>query len=218
MKFQIENTMFDKLCESCDKSTQDNAVSNFEDILKDAMSAGPAPKIDLNATNQMYFGTSSEPTDTSLMSASDDLVEFIKNHEGFSPVAYNGLDYWNDTIGYGHVIKDDENLSNLTTSSAENLLKNDLSTYENSVKSEFSDTKLTQGQYDALVSFSYALGANIWDKVPNLVSDIKSGADDETIKADFEKCSHVDSKVVDGVVKRRDDEFNMFANGTYNRI
>lgn len=97
-----------------------------------------------------------------LLTTSSGLIGFIENHEGFSPTAYRGVDSWNLTIGYGHVIVDGDGLSAssvLTQQQAEDLLKKDLTLYEQSVDREFAGRGLSQSRHDALVDLAYGLGA-----------------------------------------------------------
>ena len=150
------------------------------------------------------------------MRVSDDLLSFIEAHEGYSSTAYRGADYQNQTIGYGHVIESGESISSLTQNQAEKLLESDLSSSVASVNKEFSGTQLTQNQFDALVSFAYNLGNNIWKSAPKLVNDIKSGASAETLKQDFTQFDHCNGVELKGLYNRRLDEWSMFTSGTYN--
>lgn len=204
LKINLENAMFNKLNDSLNKN-ESPAAASFADIFDNAVGV---PRV----SNTPIV---SEPQQVGSMRASSNLVKFIENHEGFASTAYNGVDYWNDTIGYGHVVMPGENITSLSEEGAQNLLKNDLTTYEASVNKEFADTKLSQNQFDALVSFAYGLGANIWSKTPQLVNDIKSGAPAETIKADFERCSYCGGNIVKGLVNRRSDEADVFNSGIY---
>jgi lysozyme len=72
--------------------------------------------------------------------------------------------YWcpahKPTIGYGHVIQEDEQhlyKATLTEAQAHALLLEDLGLYERGVTKAFT-VPLTQAQYDALVSFTYNVG------------------------------------------------------------
>lgn len=157
------------------------------------------------------------------MGVSDSCIKFIESWEGFvsgpNASGAHGVDYWNTTVGYGHVIGDGDDAGitfPLTQASAEALLKKDLSAiYIPSVQKEFGDVKLKQNQFDALVSFSYNLGPYIWKKAPTLVSDVKSGATADKIKSDFEAFDHVGSQVVSGLLRRRDAEAAVYNSGQY---
>lgn len=157
------------------------------------------------------------------MGVSDSCIKFIESWEGFvsgpDAAGAHGVDYWNTTVGYGHVMGDgnDSGITfPLTQASAESLLKSDLSaTYIPSVQKEFGDVSPKQNQFDALVSFCYNLGPYIWSKAPTLVSDIKSGASPDKIKSDFEAFDHVGSQVVSGLLRRRDAEAEVYNSGQY---
>lgn len=150
------------------------------------------------------------------LSVSSNLVEFIENHEGFSATPYRGVDAQNLTIGYGHVIQPSElsKYTTLTKDQAETLLMNDLNTDVSSVQNEFQNLNLSQNQYDALVDLSYNLGQNIWDGI-DLTTDIKAGASADVIKIDFECLDSCNGTVVQGLVNRRNDEYEMFEYGIY---
>lgn len=246
MMVNLENQLFNSLSRTLHTSSGEsnnaepvsfgNSVS-FGDMLKgmlnSAVSTSDATSTADTSTGIMgllnsgisgisgLFGTANTDNTQTVaggMNVSDDLVNFIANHEGYSGTAYRGADSWNQTIGYGHVIEPGESFGTLSKSDALALLKNDLGSYENSVNKEFAGVKLTQNQFDALTSFCYNLGTNIWSKVPKLTSDIKSGASADTLMTDFVNCSHCGGKVLQGLVNRRIDECNMFTNGQYSLL
>lgn len=148
--------------------------------------------------------------DANGMQASSNALDFIAQHEGFLPTAYRGIDYQNQTIGYGHVIQPGENIDNLTEQQGKNLLKTDIKQFEDSVNKEFAGVNLTQNQFDSLVSFSYNTGASIWDKVPKLTNDIKSGASADVLNEDFAACSNCNGEFVQGLHNRRMDEWQLY--------
>lgn len=161
-----------------------------------------------------FFFTFIEFTDCTSTSVSDNGINFIENQESFSSVPYRGVDYQNETIGFGHVIKPGENFTSLTLDEGNLLLREDLKTYEKSVHDEFKDVPLNQNQYDALVSLCYNLGPNIWSKI-NLTTDIKSYAAADVIQKDFESLDHVNGAEVAGLKNRRHREFLIFEYGDY---
>jgi GH24 family phage-related lysozyme (muramidase) len=75
--------------------------------------------------------------------------------------------------------------------------------------------KLTQYQHDALVSFSYNLGAYIWPQASTLVSDIKANASADVLKQDFGAFCHCNGQVIPGLVTRRLDEWKLYTTGDY---
>jgi len=87
-----------------------------------------------------------------------DGIDLIKRFEGFSPIVYFCPAGY-PTIGYGHVVKKGENFSaGITQDEAEELLCTDAQIAEQAVL-RLITVPLTDGQFDALVSFTYNLGS-----------------------------------------------------------
>lgn len=84
-------------------------------------------------------------------------LDLIKRFEGFSSTVYICSAGY-PTIGYGHRIKEGEKFTTLSETQAEVLLRRDIHTAERSVL-RLIDIPLTASQFDALVSFTYNLGA-----------------------------------------------------------
>ena len=84
-------------------------------------------------------------------------LDLIKRFEGFSRIVYFCPAGY-PTIGYGHVVKDDEDFSaGIDEAQAEELLRQDAQIAERAVL-RLINVPLTDGQFDALVSFTYNLG------------------------------------------------------------
>ncbi len=84
-------------------------------------------------------------------------LDLIKRFEGFSRTVYFCPAGY-PTIGYGHVVKDDEDFSaGIDESQAEELLRQDAQIAERAVL-RLINVPLADGQFDALVSFTYNLG------------------------------------------------------------
>lgn len=86
-------------------------------------------------------------------------LALIKRFEGFEAKAYRcPAGYW--TIGYGHMIRPDESLleGEISVEQAALLLRADVEEAEVAVL-RFIKVPLTDGQFDALVSFTFNLGA-----------------------------------------------------------
>lgn len=147
---------------------------------------------------------------------SDKGIDFIANYEDYYAEPYRGLDYQNRTIGYGHVIKDGENLTYLTKAEAKELLVNDLASYVAEVNSLVSGLDLKQHEFDALVSFGYNCGTGGLAE-SSLLRDIKSGCNADTIRQDFMKWCMCNGERALGLYRRRNDEANMYTKGIYER-
>lgn len=94
------------------------------------------------------------------MTLSDTGLALIRRFEGFSPTVYlcpAGV----ATIGYGHVVRADEQARfarGISEPMAVTLLRQDAACAEAAV-ARLIAVPLTQGQFDALVSFTFNLGA-----------------------------------------------------------
>ena len=86
-------------------------------------------------------------------------LELIKRFEGFSPTIYICPAGY-PTIGYGHVVPEEEREwfdDGIDEQEAEDLLQRDVLWAERGVL-RLIDVPLTDGQFDALVSFTFNLG------------------------------------------------------------
>ena len=83
-------------------------------------------------------------------------IDLIKHFEGFSPAIYICPAGY-PTIGYGHLAYDNESFDRISESEAEDLLRKDVEVAERAV-TRLINTPLTDGQFDALVSFTFNLG------------------------------------------------------------
>lgn len=90
-------------------------------------------------------------------------IDLIKRFEGFSRTVYFCPAGY-PTIGYGHVVREIENFScGITEEEAEDILREDLIIAERSVL-RLVNVPLTDGQFDALVSFTYNLGGGAFQR------------------------------------------------------
>ncbi len=86
-------------------------------------------------------------------------LDLIKRFESFSRTVYFCPAGY-PTIGYGYVVKDDEDfLVGIDETQAEELLRQDAQIAERAVL-RLINVPLTDGQFDALVSFTYNLGGD----------------------------------------------------------
>lgn len=86
-----------------------------------------------------------------------DGLNLIKKYEGFSSTIYICPAGY-PTIGYGHLVRTGEHFATLTEEEADQLLRQDVESAESAVCRLIS-TPLTDGQFNALVSFTFNLGA-----------------------------------------------------------
>ncbi len=90
----------------------------------------------------------------------DEGLALIKRFEGFAPEVYVCSGGW-PTIGYGHVVRENERdrfADGIDETAAEELLRCDVETAERAVL-RLIRVPLEDGRFDALVSFTFNLGA-----------------------------------------------------------
>lgn len=140
------------------------------------------------------------------MRISDKGISLIKQFEGLRLTAYqDSVGVW--TIGYGWTQPVDGKPirpgMTIKEETAERLLRTGLVSYESDV-SKLVKVKLTQGQFDALVSFAYNLGARALSTSALLQ---KLNAGDYTGAADeFPRWNKAGGKVQPGLTRRREAE------------
>lgn len=144
------------------------------------------------------------------MQTSDKGIALIKQFEGCKLTAYqDSVGVW--TIGYGWTQPVDGKQIRagmaIKQETAERLLKTGLVSYESDV-SRLVKVGLTQGQFDALVSFTYNLGARSLSTstlLRKLNAGDYAGAADE-----FLRWNKAGGKVLNGLTRRREAERALF--------
>ena len=132
--------------------------------------------------------------------------EAIKNFEGLRLEAYQdpaGV----LTIGYGHTGSDVFAGDRISEYWAESTLKKDVMEVERQIDTLGLD--LTQGQLDALVSFTFNLGIERL-KSSTLLKLIKEGGSMRQIKREFMRWVHAGGKRLKGLERRRKWEADRF--------
>lgn len=134
-------------------------------------------------------------------------IELIKKYEGFKPYAYlcpAGV----VTIGYGHT-KGVRLGQTCTEAEAEQFLREDLEIAEAEVNKVANEVKLTQGNFDSLVSFTFNLGARNFN-TSTLRKKVLNDPADTTIMGEFGKWVYVKGKVSPGLQRRRLEESKLY--------
>lgn len=133
--------------------------------------------------------------------ASNLLIQKLKEFEGLRLVAYKPTKaerWW--TIGYGHSAGDVRAGMRINEEKAEELLRRDLFFVEKFINGI--PKVQTQGQFDALVSFTYNVGVGKL-KRSTLLKKIMHDASTIEIQREFMKWVYSGGKKLDGLVKRR---------------
>nr|DAX75373.1 MAG TPA: Lysozyme [Caudoviricetes sp.] len=142
------------------------------------------------------------------METSSKGLELIKQHEGCRLRAYkcpSGV--W--TVGYGST-RGVNQWTEITRQEAEVRLREDVKTAERTVeKVRYLQPRLTQNQFDALVSFVFNLGSGNFEK-STLRKKVLADPSDESIRAEFLKWTHSNGKPLTGLQKRRKAEADLY--------
>lgn len=144
-------------------------------------------------------------------------ISLIEKHEGFGGMPYI-CPAGKLTVGYGHVITDAERKAGtyakgITRLQATTLLKSDIIKACNSVN-RLVRVPLTQGQFDALVSFTFNLGGGRLQS-STLRQKLKRG-DYDGAAAEFKRWVYGGGVKLPGLIIRRREEAELFAEAFVN--
>lgn len=142
------------------------------------------------------------------MKVSEAGLNLIKHYEGYRTKPYRcSAGLW--TIGYGHLIDDGRVLPPdcnrvFLKDEIDALLISDIKRFEQGV-SRYCPVKLTQNQFDALVSFSFNLGLGVLQR--STVRQKVNRGDIAGAGKVLLKYNKSNGKVTKGLVLRRNDEY-----------
>jgi len=139
----------------------------------------------------------------------DNGLDLIKKFEGFSPTIYICPGGW-PTIGYGHVVREperDQYKAGIDKDIGAALLQSDIVVSERAVL-RLIQVPLEDGQFDALVSFTFNLGAGALQRstLRRKVNREEHGA----VPAEFRRWVWAGGRRLSGLVRRREAEANRF--------
>lgn len=142
------------------------------------------------------------------MTVSQKGIDLIKQFEGLRLKAYqDSVGVW--TIGYGTIRYPDGTKVKkgdvITQQMAESLLVDDV----NRRAAAIGPIKVSQNQFDAIVSFCYNLGLGAWNK-STLRKKIIQDRNDPTIRDEFMKWVNAGGKRLPGLVRRRKQEADLY--------
>lgn len=136
----------------------------------------------------------------------DEGIALIKRFEGFSPVPYRDVGGLL-TIGYGHLITKGESFTTLSEAEAEMWLRRDVACAERSVL-QLVGVTLSDGQFDALVSFTFNLGGGAFQR-STLRRKVNRG-DHEEVPAELARWVYVNGSRINGLIRRRRAEAMLY--------
>ena len=134
-------------------------------------------------------------------------IALVKQFEGCKLIAYRdsvGI----LTVGFGHTGPDVHPDMTISEEEADALLRDDLRIAENCVNRATNGIGLTQGQFDALVSFVFNLGCSALHRSTLLVKLLDG--DDDGACLEFSRWNEAGGKVLAGLTRRREAEAELF--------
>jgi lysozyme len=146
------------------------------------------------------------------MKVSEKGKEIIMKHEGVRLKAYlcpakiPTIGWGNTTYENGTKVKIGDEITLERAKSLFNLI---ISRFEKSVLTALKGTKVNQNQFDAIVSFTYNVGAGNLNK-STLLKKVIANPNDLTIRDEFMKWNKAGGKVLNGLTKRREEEANIY--------
>ena len=148
---------------------------------------------------------------------SNELCDFIVHFEGCRLNAYycssNIL-----TIGIGCTRKEVASLGNITKEKAYEEFKKDILIYANEIDNLFNkyNVKLNKYEREALISFAFNCGATALERSTLWYNITKGIKDKDIIRENFFRFVKSSSgEVLDGLIRRRKAEVELFLNSTY---
>lgn len=146
------------------------------------------------------------------MKVSQNGKEFIMKHEGVRLKAYL-CPAKVPTIGWGNTLYENSTKvkmgDEISLEKAKELFSTIITKFEKSVLSALKGGVVTQNQFDALVSFTYNLGAGNLNK-STLLKKVIAHPNDLTIRDEFMKWNKAGGKVLSGLTKRRAQEADLY--------
>ena len=164
------------------------------------------------------LGLTAVPAKASNMTCSESVLDFIKDYEGFrSDVYWNGGVAY---IGYGTTVSSGDYPNGISREDADALMREALAVKEETLNKMIDKygMKLTQNQFDALMSFTYNIGTGWMSSSSRifryLTDGVQNYTDIEIVDAIGVWC-HMGGEIVNMLVDRRIREAKMFLYGDY---
>ena len=140
-------------------------------------------------------------------------LNLIISHEGFSPDAYWDSHGKKWTIGYGTTIYPNgtpvRQGDRITQQQAASILQDTINKTVVPAINNMVTSRINQYQLDALTSFAYNCGTGNLKK-STLLQMVNANPSDPAIRDEFAKWNRAGGKVLNGLVKRRQAEANLY--------
>lgn len=137
------------------------------------------------------------------MKISNTGLNLIKKYESLRLTAYkDSVGVW--TIGYGHTLGVLPGMI-ITSSTADSYLRKDVELVENALNKY--NFKLSQNQFDALVSLFFNVGTG---NIKNFTTLLRNDPNSEQVPEKIKKYVYAGGKILNGLVRRRAEEAELY--------
>lgn len=140
-------------------------------------------------------------------------LDLIKQFEGLRLESYpdpgTGGDPW--TVGVGHTGPEVMPGMTITEEEADEFLRSDVAAFEKCVSNAAAGIPLTQGQFDALVCWTFNVGC-VAMRSSTLMRKLRSG-DEDGAADEFLRWNKAGGRVMAGLTRRRQAERELFLTG-----
>lgn len=140
------------------------------------------------------------------MKTSEQGINLIKNFEGLKTEIYVCPSGYK-TIGYGHVVRGMNHKATIDLLEAENFLLEDIEKAEEAVFRNV-NVELEQGQFDALVSFTFNLGSAALQR--STLRQKINRCEYDLVPKEFRRWIYAGGMIMSGLVRRREAEVELF--------
>ena len=167
----------------------------------------------------LLCGTVSEAAAASAMTSSEACVDLLKTVEGFSKYPYYDYGQW--TVGYGTACPAEDQAryeqEGITEAEADALMRDYLGGFEASLNKfiDNNNLKLSQQQFDALISLTYNLGTNWMNNESQFRTAVLEGYTGNDFLAAISRWCTANGEILASLVRRRLAEGNLYLNGVY---
>lgn len=170
------------------------------------------------AAIMLSFSNLAVPANAAPMTASEEIINKIKDYEGFRSNVY--WDQGSAFIGYGTICKSTDYPNGITREKADALLREAVQVKEASINKILTkyNVQLTQQEYDAVLDLTYNIGTAWMSTSSRLYTYLTTGHHDFTdieIVNAFGTWCHVGENVSNLLVERRIWEAKVFLYGDY---
>lgn len=169
----------------------------------------------------LFCGVVPEVSAASEMTASKACIELIKELEGFSKYPFFDNGQW--SVGYGTSCPAEDQAryeqNGITRAEAEELMQEQVAGFEARLNKFISDNdlKVSQQQFDALLSFTYNLGSGWMSSESLFRTAVLEGYTGNDFLGAISRWCTASGEILVGLVERRLAEANLYLNGVYRK-